>query len=232
MDDLVPPQWREEAESVRAHLVMLRGGAPFLSSSDAWRLVRWLEQGVEVQSVLLALERAAAFRHRQRLAGKPTRLPLSLGTASRHMGKSEPGIPLAKSEKNPPQPGPEPAQEPAGYGAVHPLTPLAEALVGAATAGDPMADALQSLSRDLLALDPGSDLVEAGAALFRDFLETAWSCLDPATRQEWIRQALPPDDEIDDDDQAMRDAEEHARGRLRQAYPILTTATLCTLVSP
>lgn len=95
-----------------------------------------------------------------------------------------------------------------------------------------MGDALRELGRELLTLRPDGDLVESGSSLFRAFLEQAWTSIDPATRQQWIVEALPPDDEIQDDDQAMRAAEEHARGRLRHAYPFLTTATLHTLVSP
>ncbi len=67
---------------MRAHLVALRGGAPFLSPSDAWLLVQWLEAGVSVGDVLLALERAAEARRRRR-----SRIPLTLGAAKRHLGK-------------------------------------------------------------------------------------------------------------------------------------------------
>src|SRR5688500_4071881 len=82
----VPEAWTVAAEEVRAHLCALRGGAPFLSPMDAWQLVRWLEEGVSVASILLALERAAEARRRTR-----SRTPLSLGAAKRHLGRPTSG---------------------------------------------------------------------------------------------------------------------------------------------
>ena len=82
----VPAVWREAAEEIRAHLCMLRGGAPFLSPADTWQLVRWLDCGVSVADVLQALERAAAARRAKR--GKT---PLSLVAANRHLGKPSAG---------------------------------------------------------------------------------------------------------------------------------------------
>lgn len=76
----VPAGYREAAEEVRDHLVALRGGAPFLSPRDALALVRWLDEGVAVPLILLALERAAARRRANR-----ARTPLSLVAAGRHL---------------------------------------------------------------------------------------------------------------------------------------------------
>lgn len=75
------PHWREAAEVVRQHLVSLRGGAPFFSPRDGVLLVKWLEEGVATELILLALERAARSRRKTR-----ARTPLSLGAASRHLG--------------------------------------------------------------------------------------------------------------------------------------------------
>ena len=36
------------AEEVRAYLVAVRGGAPFLSAADGRLLIHWLEQGFSV----------------------------------------------------------------------------------------------------------------------------------------------------------------------------------------
>jgi len=61
------------AEEVRAYLVSVRGGAPFLSASDGRLLVEWLDQGVPIAAVLSAIERTA---HRR--AGKNLRTRLTL----------------------------------------------------------------------------------------------------------------------------------------------------------
>ena len=37
------PDHRDAVEEVRAHLVSIRGGAPFLSPADAWQLLEWLD---------------------------------------------------------------------------------------------------------------------------------------------------------------------------------------------
>ncbi|HMV67604.1 MAG TPA: hypothetical protein PKA64_12195, partial [Myxococcota bacterium] len=55
----VPAAWVVAAERVRRHLVAARGGAPFLSPTDADLLVGWLESGVPVPTILGAIEAAA-----------------------------------------------------------------------------------------------------------------------------------------------------------------------------
>lgn len=61
------------AEEVRAYLVTVRGGAPFLSAADGRLLVDWLDQGVPVAVVLSAIERTA---HRRAGRRRRTRLTL------------------------------------------------------------------------------------------------------------------------------------------------------------
>ena len=60
---------QDAAAQIVAHLVSLRGGAPFLSSSDARLLMSWLNQGVPVPLLLHALEEAAESRRKKRLRG-------------------------------------------------------------------------------------------------------------------------------------------------------------------
>ena len=69
------------AETVRAYLVELRGGAPFLSGADSRLLVRWLEAGVPVPVITAALDAAAEKRRKRRGKGKPARSRLTLGAA-------------------------------------------------------------------------------------------------------------------------------------------------------
>jgi len=58
---------QEAAEQVRAHLVMVRGGAPFLSPIDAKLLVEWLDSAVPVDVILTAIEEAAGRRSKTRM---------------------------------------------------------------------------------------------------------------------------------------------------------------------
>ena len=61
------------AEQVRAHLVMVRGGAPFLSPIDSRLLVEWLDASIPVDVILTAIEIVAARRSKNRI-----QRPLSL----------------------------------------------------------------------------------------------------------------------------------------------------------
>lgn len=75
------------AEEVRAHFVSLRGGAPFLSSADGATLLDWLEAGVPVSRILVAIE-LTADRRRARRARRPFTLRecargLDAGTGAR-----------------------------------------------------------------------------------------------------------------------------------------------------
>lgn len=69
------------AEAVRAYLVELRGGAPFLSGTDSRLLVRWLEAGIPVPVITAALDLAAEKRRKRRGKGKPARSRLTLSAA-------------------------------------------------------------------------------------------------------------------------------------------------------
>ncbi|MEO0600779.1 MAG: hypothetical protein AAF211_05045 [Myxococcota bacterium] len=94
VDPDVPDSFKHAAETVRAHLCTLRGGAPFLSSADAMQLMRWFEGGVTTTAILLALERAAESRRSRR-----SKVPLRLSHANRHLGRPTQGalptMPLA-----------------------------------------------------------------------------------------------------------------------------------------
>ncbi len=80
---------QQAAEEVRSHLVMLRGGAPFLSPLDGRLLLEWLETGIGVPAILRALEHAAARRRERRV-----RTPLSLRSVRARVKKtSAPSLP-------------------------------------------------------------------------------------------------------------------------------------------
>ncbi len=71
------PDRRVAVEEVRAHLVAIRGGAPFLSPADGWQLLRWLDGGVPVSAILRAIEAAATARR--------ARTPLGLAHARKYL---------------------------------------------------------------------------------------------------------------------------------------------------
>jgi hypothetical protein len=60
------------AEEVRAYLVTLRGGAPFLSGPDGRVLVAWLEAGVSIAAITAAIDRVAERRRQKRVKGRLT----------------------------------------------------------------------------------------------------------------------------------------------------------------
>lgn len=81
----------DDAEQVRAYLVHLRGGAPFLSGHDSRLLLRWMDEGVEVGLICRALDQAAEKRRIRRV-----KTPLSLRNAQTVVNKREPVPPAAK----------------------------------------------------------------------------------------------------------------------------------------
>jgi len=66
------PSPAEKAEAVRAYLVAVRGGAPFLSAADGRLLVRWIEQGISVARILAAVDEVAEKRRKKMTRGRLT----------------------------------------------------------------------------------------------------------------------------------------------------------------
>ena len=60
----------EKAEEVRAYVVAIRGGAPFLSAADGRLLVKWLEAGISVARILAAVDEVASKRRKKRTRGR------------------------------------------------------------------------------------------------------------------------------------------------------------------
>ena len=198
----VPPRYQEWAEEVRAHLCLLRGGAPFLSPMDAWQLVTWFDAGVRVADILLALERAAEARRANR-----SRFPLTLGAAKRHLGKPPRGRPVRT-----------PAPEEAPFGplldGVEAAEPLHAALVGLAPGEDGELRALAAIR--LFLEDRWAALGEAGR---REYLDRARVELEDLLRAV--------DEETGD---AL--VEETARDLFRQRWPRLSAAAVRDLYGP
>jgi hypothetical protein len=206
-----PPELEEAAETVRSHLVTLRGGAPFLSPADSELLARWLDDGVTVARILAALEKVAENRQK-----RPTRLPFTLAKAARHLGAKP------SSARR--------APDPRGPAAL-------AAQIEASAAGDPHRDALLRAAAALRALPEADPAILADHALriLRSFHEEAWSGLSPDARDAALTRAreelgdlvevLPPE-AVD------ASAEELARGALRRRYPLLSVAALEGCLGP
>ena len=59
-------------KEIRAYLVEVRGGAPFLSGADAQLLVHWLETKVPVPLILACIDRVAERRRKKRVRSRLT----------------------------------------------------------------------------------------------------------------------------------------------------------------
>ncbi len=221
--EAVPESHREAAEHIRAHLVHLRGGAPFLSSADALTLIQWLDDAVPVPAILAALDRALASRRKNN-----ARRPLTLTSAKRHLGKP-PLTPVAI---------PEPAVESTPDAPPTPETPTLDGLFTESAAKDPVARDLLATLHAIEPTTPGDPAsvhrwVTACVAACRDAQERRWQDLSHADREARLEQAITGMGDIAtlvDDDTLRALAEEIAREQLRNSWPRLDTATFQALV--
>ncbi|MCB9764812.1 MAG: hypothetical protein H6739_33865 [Alphaproteobacteria bacterium] len=187
----------DAAEQVRAHLVSLRGGAPFLSPFDARLLLGWLEEGVPVAIILRALEDAAEQRRAKR-----ARTPLSLKSARS-------GVTQAMKRRLSPL-------EPAGD-----LKPLVEAL---ARSADPEE---RGAARALAALTgEGEALLEQALGVSRRFFERAWDRADREALLAEAEVELADLVELMKPAQLARAREEVARDLLRRRHPLLAASRI------
>lgn len=195
----VPEGHREAAEEVRAHLVAVRGGAPFLSPADARLLLGWLDAGVAVTDIVRAIERAAEARRANR-----SRLPLTLTRAKVHLGR-----PHRPSKPVPRVPG------------AHPYAGVASALRHRGEAD--LAARILGLDGDPDAL------VRGAVALARAFLLGRWDGLGPDGRAARLGEARRELEALDlglDENALDAAAEEIARDALRREWPMLEAAQL------
>ena len=66
----IPEQYQEKAEHVRAYLVLVRGGAPFLSGADCALLIKWLDQDISIAAITTAIDRVSARRRAKRVRSR------------------------------------------------------------------------------------------------------------------------------------------------------------------
>ncbi len=206
----IPESYQQAAEEVRAHLVAVRGGAPFLSPADAELLLRWLDEGVAVSSILLAIERAAESRRKRR-----SRLPLTLGKAKPHLGKVS-AAPKTSREHGGAAMGPR---------ADHPFAPIAD---------EARRRGAEALAEQLVVvtLDDAETMVRTAAHAVRAFLAQHWEQQTPeqqAQRTAQCRETLLTLDLGFSDEDLDVAAEELAHDEHRQEWKFLDTSIFWNL---
>lgn len=151
------------ADEVSAYLVMVRGGAPFLSGQDSRLLMQWIDQDIPVASILACIDTVAS---RRRASRPRTRLTLS---ACKGEVKKLLRRPMAPTST------------------VTAVAPKAvssgwDALLATVTRMDAPADALNTLRASLVAHQQrgleGRAAASASLASIRDFVEDCWQNAD------------------------------------------------------
>ena len=66
----IPEHHQEKAEEIRAYLILVRGGAPFLSGADCPLLVKWLDEEISIAAITTAIDRVAARRRAKRVRSR------------------------------------------------------------------------------------------------------------------------------------------------------------------
>ena len=61
----IPPHYMETVEQVRSYLVSVRGGAPFLSSTDGQILVEWLDASISLAIICSVIDKVALRRRKK-----------------------------------------------------------------------------------------------------------------------------------------------------------------------
>jgi hypothetical protein len=208
---------QDAAEQVRAHLVSLRGGAPFFSSADGQLLLRWLDEEVPVPRICMALESAAEARRK-----RPSRIPLSLSHAKRHLAKVSSGRLSALPDEI------DTRAESSQEEDVHPFTPLCMLLEK--HAGEQ--PSFTALATALHALDIDAYLVDNGLDLLRNCYATLWTELTDNERRSRISGGIEALGDLPtglDESVVMAAAEEHARLQHLGQWPWLSSNTLWEL---
>ena len=200
------------AEEVRAYLVTVRGGAPFLSAADGRLLIEWLDQGIPIAVVLSAIERTA---HRR--ANKRRRTRLSLGACKGEVKK------LFQLQTNPPA-APAGGASSAKPAAASVLDREADRIAGLQVP-DQATHARTTLVAALRALavrsTPASDVSAEVASAVRAFHETLWaetSELQSAFRRQ-ATEALAPLESVVSAKVFADLVDEHVRQAVRKLVP-------------
>lgn len=225
-----PSELQANAEAVRAYLVSVRGGAPFLSSLDARLLRAWLEAGVRVGLVARAIDAV----NRKRLAQR-VRAPLALASCRAEVERlrRHPGGAAVRPRRRPapgavaPERGLQAAGEPADGAAPAPGEGPAETALEALPVPPAVAEQFAA-ARARVSATTGSPeaRLDAACALAREFFDGAWDLLD---RPAWIAAAaadLADNRALYAEGEWAAVCEAWAREALRRRYAALTATRL------
>ncbi|TVQ91381.1 MAG: hypothetical protein EA397_10000 [Deltaproteobacteria bacterium] len=199
---------REAAEVIRAHLVSLRGGAPFLSPIETQTLDEWLQGGLSVPVILEALEAVADSRRKS-----PRKTPFTLDSAKRRLTTLSARV-----------------EQPRSAPRAHPLSDLASQ-IRASALDDRQGEALRALASSLCELpaDDPHQLRELATPLIAAFHEKCWQSQMDSVREARLTRAREDLQDLEallDPDTFERSVEERARADLRRAYPSVTVTAL------
>lgn len=212
----VPEALAPLAEEVRRWFVQLRGGGPFLSAPDGSTLVAWLEAGVSVSAICMALDQVATRRLARRtrtpfcLIDVQATLTTVLKSRNNFQWRSA-RAPVAETIPAPVLPTTLRTRVESAEAAA--LTSL-EAALAALTAGDPEADPEKTAT--------------AAIALVSRYFDELWHTLGP----EQPRLLAEAADELCElrnvvgADSFNRMCEERARAHLRRRHPALSVTRL------
>lgn len=93
--DWFPPDYINKAEEISAYLVMVRGGAPFLSGADCHLLIEWLDDDIPLSTILSTIDRVSLKRRSKRVRTRLT-LKACQGTLNKALGKPKAKKPAQK----------------------------------------------------------------------------------------------------------------------------------------
>ena len=68
----IPSHYMETAEQIRSYLVSIRGGAPFLSSTDGQILVEWLDSSISPEIICSVIDNVSLRRRKKRVKTRLT----------------------------------------------------------------------------------------------------------------------------------------------------------------
>jgi len=202
----VPEHLRESAQAVVDHLGTLRGGGLFLSGVDGVLLVDWLDNGIPVALIVVALETVADRRRKRRVKSR-----LSLRSCKGEVKRLwKRGMPDRRAAlRTGPTFASPPTALPAGDG-LEGLAARASADLDALPAGDP------------------ATVADLAMAIVRRFHEQAWLAVGDEHAALKAAAAV----ELADFQRGMdplhfeEAVEEAARDLLRQRYPGLSAVAV------
>ncbi len=199
------------AELVRAHLVMVRGGAPFLSAIDSKLLISWLDNGVPVPLIIASIEEVAAKRTKSRIT-TPMNLNKVKSTVNRQLKRDL--SPKATKNKR---------------SAVESTISAPDLFLQLFQSSDPLH---RAAGEKLMAIQHESkNKINLVLQIAREFHESAWNQCDQPELKKAAAKELEPFVDMMSEDRWEQAVEEIARDTLRKKTPQLTAAILCEALS-